>query len=121
MSKYVLVRGWLECDFNQVKQIERINEEFIKCSKQYSLSETIVQMYSKGWFYPKSPINWTSVVCLGVNINHAALYYIKEMVVNVSEIEMLDGYFRVSDDEGDLFLEWIVKDGFLEERAVCNS
>ncbi|MFO6485171.1 hypothetical protein ACLBR5_24635 [Escherichia coli] len=67
-----------------------------------------------GWC-SEYPINWVSVISLGVNINQIAFDYIKDMIVNVSKTERLDGYFRVNDDEDNLFLEWIVKDGYLEE------
>lgn len=75
-----------------------------------------MQLYSKGWSYPAFPINWISVISLGININENALNYIKNMIINVSKIVILDGYFRINDDEGKLFLEWIVKDGYLEEK-----
>ncbi|EER7886482.1 hypothetical protein F1Z54_005576, partial [Escherichia coli] len=50
-----------------------------------------------------------------------AFDYIKDMIVNVSKTERLDGYFRVNDDEDNLFLEWIVKDGYLEEIILSGS
>ena len=58
---------------------------------------------------------------IGVNINQIAFDYIKDMIVNVSRTERLDGYFRVNDDEDNLFLEWIVKDGYLEEIILSGS
>ncbi|URA05070.1 hypothetical protein [Escherichia fergusonii] len=116
MSKYVLVRGWFECDFEQVNVIKRINDEYLKYSVNDSLQENVLQLYSKGWSYPPLPINWVSVVSLGININQTALDYIKNMVINVSKIEALDGYFRVDDDEGEVCLEWIVKNGNLEVK-----
>ncbi|EJE0806693.1 hypothetical protein M4M47_003511, partial [Escherichia coli] len=70
---------------------------------------------------PEYPINWVSVISLGVNINQIAFDYIKDMIVNVSRTERLDGYFRVNDDEDNLFLEWIVKDGYLEEIILSGS
>ena len=33
----------------------------------------------------------------------------------------IDAYFRVNDDEDNLFLEWIVKDGYLEEIILSGS
>ncbi len=37
MSRYILIRGWFECDFEQVKKIKEANEEFFKHSEKYLL------------------------------------------------------------------------------------
>ncbi|EKY6639765.1 TPA: hypothetical protein HJT69_003992 [Escherichia coli] len=121
MSRYILIRGWFECDFEQVKKIKKANEEFFKHSEKYLLPENTKRLYLNGWCYPEYPINWVSVISLGVNINQIAFDYIKDMIVNVSKTERLDGYFRVNDDEDNLFLEWIVKDGYLEEIILSGS
>ncbi|ELO75167.1 TPA: hypothetical protein JEL63_003894 [Salmonella enterica subsp. enterica serovar Enteritidis] len=120
MSRFILIRGWLECDFEQVEKIKNINDEFFLRSGKYLLSDDVVKLYSKGWYYPEQPINWISIISLGLNINYIALNYIRDMISNIALKEMVDGYFRINDDEEQLSLEWIIKNNCLEEKILTN-
>ena len=120
MSRFLLIRGWIECDFEQVEKIKNINDNFCLQSSKYILSDDLMRLYSKGWHYPEQPINWISIISLGLNMNVIALDYIKNMITNIIIKEMVDGYFSIDDDEDGLSLEWIIKNSHLEENVLSK-
>ncbi|WP_127959315.1 hypothetical protein [Serratia microhaemolytica] len=117
MSRFILTRGWIECDFEQVRKIKESNVSFAKNSNKYSLSLEMTELYKKCWHYPSEEINWISIISFGANINGVAIYYIKDMVSEICAKEKVDGYFRIDDEEEQSYTEWFITDGNLIEKT----
>jgi hypothetical protein len=86
MSKFTLVRGWLECSFDESNKMRVVTQKFLERSAQYDLSTEMVNNYMKGWKFPDAPINWVSIVFFGADVNQLALPFIKALIIEAAAV-----------------------------------
>lgn len=110
MARFALVRGWLECSYEDVGRIRDIVFEHWRLSSQYGLAVETADLYRTGWIFPTSPINWVSVVFFGANIDQKAVGFIFDCISKIvdSEVEV-DGLFHVDDEDGENLRLWSIK------------
>lgn len=105
MGIYVSVRGWLECDEQQLAAINAV------------IAAHDDGHYSGGWGAPRRHINWTYYVFYGADIREAAL---DELLDQLREIARIPASDADNDRVSGLFLashevhgmsEWQVRDG----------
>jgi len=117
MSKLTLVRGWLECSFDESKEMHSAILNLTAEARGKDIPSEILDLYMRGWVYPESPINWVSLVFFGAQVKSSAIPFIKEMVRIASSVgDEINGLFYVDDDDGEGHLAWYVSSGSLEER-----
>jgi hypothetical protein len=104
MGIYVSVRGWLECDKQQLAHVKEI------------ISMHDDAFYSGGWGFPTRPFNWTSFVFYGGEIRDSEVDWLLDQLREIARIPASDedhdevrGFFVASHDtEGSS--EWRVQD-----------
>jgi hypothetical protein len=105
MGVYVAIRGWLECDQEQLDAVKEI------------IQSNNDGRYSGGWGFPVRRFNWTSYAFYGGDIREAFVPWFFDQLVAIAELP-------ASDEDGDrvqgLFMathemtglaEWQVRDG----------
>ncbi|MET7732971.1 hypothetical protein ABZT02_16600 [Streptomyces sp. NPDC005402] len=106
MGIYVSVRGWLECDEQQLAAAQEI------------ISSHEDGHYSKGWGTPRQHVNWTYYVFYGADIRESGLDWLVHQVREMASIPANEDGDRVRG----LFLasheihgttEWQVREGRL--------
>ncbi|WP_405730320.1 hypothetical protein OG607_30385 [Streptomyces sp. NBC_01537] len=99
------IRGWLECDREQLAAVKAIIESHDD------------DRYSGGWGFPARPFNWTSYAFYGGDIREACVPWLFDQLVAIAGLP-------ASDEDGDrvqgLFMathemtglaEWQIRDG----------
>ena len=116
MSRFALVRGWLECSFEEVQAIREAVEQVAKRVEEDALPPEMVAAYLRGWNFPASPMNWVSLVFYGANINSQALPFVRKMIEAAASVgEEIDGLFHVDAEEAEDALQWTISDGVVSE------
>ncbi len=105
MGTYVSVRGWLECDEQQLTAIQTV------------ISTHDDNHYSGGWGLPRQRFNWTCYIFYGGDIREQALDWLLGQLRAIAEIPASD---EDNDPVRGLFLatheangtsEWQIRDG----------
>lgn len=118
MSRFALIRGWFECPFDECEKIKTTVSKFTEQAEKYGLTRSVVELYMTGWHFPKSPLNWVSLVFFGANINEIALPFIRDMLIAASVAsEGISGEFYMEDEEGSS-MAWKLHNGNLNENKV---
>jgi len=120
MGKYVSIRGWFECEENDISTIKKVCEEFTKNYDDTLLSPEKRKLYQSGWIFPESQINWTTYIFYGADIREYHLDFIKEQISQIAIIPDITGYFLVDDHEGDRKLCWQIVDQALIQTEQTN-
>lgn len=81
MGVYVSVRGWLECDDEQLVRVREI------------ISAHDDNFYNGGWAFPAKPFSWTSYAFYGGDLRDHEAHWLLEELKEITEIPS-------SDDEG---------------------
>ncbi|MFB9240823.1 hypothetical protein IV454_26690 [Massilia antarctica] len=112
MAKFSLIRGWLECSFDDVAEIKKTIDEHWKLFPGYALTESQAELYKNGWTFPPGPMNWISLVFYGGNLNERATQFFKDCLEKISRMELeVCGTFFVDDEEGEDFRLWMLNEG----------
>jgi hypothetical protein len=105
VAVYVSIRGWLECDEEQVAAIQDI------------VSTGDGGLYSGGWSFPREPFNWIRYVFFGGDVRQEAIPGFLGHLVEIARIPASDsdndlvlGLFLAS-HEVDGMEEWQIRDG----------
>ncbi len=116
MSRYVSVKGWLECEDSQVGRIKRIISDYKPKSDFGSIfNNDNIELYNKGWCYQKEIINWTSYIFYGADIKEYYLEFIKEEIKEIlRRNNKIDGMFFFSYEE-DGIIYWKITDSKITE------
>ncbi|MDS9876016.1 MULTISPECIES: hypothetical protein [Pseudomonas] len=100
MSSYISIRGWVECDFDEVSTVKNSAIESWGVCDKYGLGRKAADLYWKGWSFPNAPINWRSYVFYGAVVNSQAYDFFKFVLSNIANLNAdFDGVFYV-DFEG---------------------
>lgn len=118
MGRYASVRGWFECDENDLDEIKSFLNNF-KGKDKHIIKPEEEDLYKKGWTFQASTINWTSYVFYGADIRVYGIDYVKDMfesfVKNFPEVE---GYIKVNIEDESYELTWRYGDGeFIEDKV----
>ncbi|WP_329264969.1 hypothetical protein [Streptomyces pseudovenezuelae] len=106
MGIYVAVRGWLECDKEQLAAAQEI------------ISSHEDGHYSHGWGAPGRPVNWTHYLFYGADIRESAVDWLMHQIRDMARIpanedgDRVTGLFLAS-HEIDGMTEWQVREGRL--------
>lgn len=104
MGVYVSVRGWLQCDEEQLNPIR----EIIASHEDHH--------YSGGWGTPRRHVNWIHYVFYGADIRESAVDWLLDQIREIAQVPAIDEEDRVTG----LFLathevhgtsEWQVRQG----------
>jgi len=116
MSSNTSIRGWIECDDEQVEQIK-----------------TVVALhggtpYAQGWSFPsaKASGSWLNFIFFGAATNQDISNWLEPQLAEIAAItpkspdEHVRGLFFVS-SEAHGRSEWLLKDGHLQKTATTNK
>lgn len=107
MANYSLVRGWIECLFEDVETIKKIVFLHKYEAEKYLVNSDIADLYWEGWSFPSQPINWVSFVFYGGNVNSLALPFIKDCLIKISKSGVdISGVFYINSDEEEKQQKW---------------
>jgi hypothetical protein len=116
MSKFWLIRGWLECSFEDIPQIRILIDEHWKHFQDYALTERQAELYKQGWIFPPAPMNWISLVFYGGNVNEQATHFVRACVEKISAMELeVCGAFFVDDEENEDLRLWKLNEGTFQD------
>lgn len=115
MGYYISVRGWLESEFEKVKDIRKSIAETIQ--KTYGLeSKEYCSQSLQGWRYPEKTLNWTAYIFYGCDLRQYCLEFFEEQLRSaVIADKEVSGYFRIDSEDGEIKEEWIVGNGEIEK------
>ncbi|GKQ36997.1 hypothetical protein [Streptomyces sp. A012304] len=107
MGSYVSVRGWMECDGQQLAAVQEV------------IAAHDDDHYTHGWGSPRRHVNWTHYVFYGADIRASALDWFTDQIEAIARIpasdadgDLVQGLFLVRHEvEG--ATEWQVRDGRL--------
>ncbi|MFE3037834.1 hypothetical protein ACFXKY_40035 [Streptomyces canus] len=116
MGVFVRIRGWLECDDQQLAQVKEIVQ-----------ADDAGQTYSGGWAFPPRQYNFVNWVFYGAEMRAQSVGWFLDRLRNVARIPASDedddritGLFFVS-HEVDGMSEWQVRDGTVLIRAASDA
>ncbi|WP_236654808.1 hypothetical protein [Streptacidiphilus anmyonensis] len=106
---YVAVRGWLECDREQLTKIGEI-----------IAAGDVDRVYSGGWTFPERQCAWTNVVFFGADMREQHLESVLDQLRSIARVPATDadndlvrGLFIVS-HETEGTAQWLVHGGSVE-------
>ncbi|MCI9079895.1 MAG: hypothetical protein HFH68_13430 [Lachnospiraceae bacterium] len=122
MAKYVSVKGWLECEYSQIKEIKKIIDNYKTRTNMGSIfSSENMEFYNKGWRYPEEIINWTAYVFYGADIKESYLEFIQDEIKEIlKKITYIDGMFFFYYEEGEIKYWKIIDSKMKEEKNIFN-
>lgn len=113
MVVYVTVRGWLECDREQLTKVEEI-----------IATGDVDRLYSGGWTLPERQCAWTNLVFFGADMREQhlesvldRLRFIARVPATDADNDLVRGLFIVS-HETEGITEWRVHGGSVEIADV---
>ncbi len=122
MARYVLVRGWLECSFDDVSKIQSLIDSHWENHDDYVLSNMAADLYKLGWSLPKTPINWTSFIFYGADIQAPAVSFVKDCLSSIAKSNSeLVGFFRIDYYEDGCVSNWVISDGMLVDKVEADT
>jgi hypothetical protein len=104
VGTYVSIRGWLECDEQQLAAIRAI------------ITAHDEGFYSNGWGTPRRHINWTHYLFYGADIRESELDWFREQVQEIAAVpanadgDHITGLFFASHEVTGMS-EWQIRDG----------
>jgi len=96
MAKYVSVKGWLECEYSQIKEIKKIIDDYKTRTNMGSIfNNENMKFYNKGWRYPEEIINWTAYIFYGADIKEYYLEFIQDEIKEILKKNPLTAVVQV--------------------------
>lgn len=114
MANYISIKGWLECEYDDINLIKSIISEYaFKKSYDTLMDYDIRTLYNKGWHFQEEVINWTSYIFYGADMKKYCLKFIKDELFAIAKVnDAIEGLFFIDDEEGESIL-WKISDGKL--------
>ena len=110
MARYVLIRGWLECSFDDVAAIKDLINQHWETSSQYHIPQEAASLYQSGWTFPATPLNWTSLIFYGADVRAGSVAFIFDGLSKIAKADIeINGLFHVDDEEGESPRLWTIK------------
>ena len=118
MARYSLIRGWLECAFDDIGAIEKVvNEHWMLC-ETYGIDAERAALYKKGWGFPREPMNWTSVIFYGGNVSQIAVSFLQDCMEKIAVLNIeICGAFFIDDEEETDIRQWLLNDGKFQNMS----
>ncbi|MDE6312569.1 MAG: hypothetical protein K2M46_02955 [Lachnospiraceae bacterium] len=122
MAKYVSIRGWIECEHNQVANIKKIITDYgNRIDFESPICQENVRLYNKGWCYQSATINWTSYIFYGADVKEYYLCFIEEEIREIVNRNFeLEGIFFLDYEEGERKCWKISNFDIIEEKIVTD-
>jgi len=94
MSRYISIRGWLECDDDiYTNVIKFINKYEIEYEKFY-LSEEQIKYYQKGWVFNNYQIGWRRYIFYGADVKSYNTAFFTKQLEDICQLKFnIDGKF----------------------------
>ena len=104
MSKYVSIKGWLECEHSQLEEIHKIISDYgFKKEFESIVGYESMALYNKGWCNRKEIINWTSYIFYGADVKDYCAYFIQSEIREIlSKCSEIEGMFFFQHEEGEM-------------------
>ena len=117
MSKYVSVKGWIECDSTQIEGIRKIILNYESRADFGNIIDCkTIEFYNKGWCYPNENINWTAYIFYGADVKEYCLDFIKEEIKEILTVNTeIEGKFFFDYEEGEVKC-WEIVDSQIVEK-----
>jgi hypothetical protein len=115
MGVYVSVRGWLECDKDQLAFVKDV------------ITAHDDDFYSGGWGFPTKHFNWTHYVFYGGDIRESEVNWLLDQLREIARIpasdedgDLVRGFF-VASHEVEGSSEWRIKDATVSISPVGDQ
>ena len=116
MSTVATIRGWLECDDDQIAQIKQVVQNHID------------EHYTSAWAFPpaKTTGSWINFAFFGVSADQAVTEWLEQQLQAIAALqpkspdEYIRGIFFVS-VEGQPRQEWHIANGALRKTAASAA
>lgn len=118
MSRYVSIRGWLECDGEDIPGLKEIVNNYSKNWSKFGMTQEIRTLYQKGWRFPSDSINWTNYLFYGADLKSYFAEYIKDQLSTMATTNHeIEGVFYIDDEDREEKIIWKIDGGELIETA----
>lgn len=118
MAHFVLVRGWIECDFESTPFMRERAARWAARGPEHGLTPEQAQLYARGWIFPEAPLNYVSLVFYGADVRRSALDFVRAMVGDVVGLEPdAQGTLFLDDDDGAGQSVWRVLGAVVTDEA----
>lgn len=117
MSSYYMVRGWIECVYEDVELVKSVACASWSRFNEFCVDEELASSYWGGWFFPSGPINWVSYVFYGATVNSVAYHFIRYVFDEIAASNPeLSGVFYLDDEDGDKSTVLLMDGGKISEK-----
>lgn len=117
VGQFSLIRGWLECDFDDVEKIRISVGKHWESFDAYGLTEDQATLYKTGWVFPAAPMNYVALIFYGGHVRHDFTDFFKDCFEKISKMDMeVCGAFFFDDDEEEQSRAWILNEGTFEDN-----
>ncbi len=117
VGHFSLIRGWLECDFDDVEKIRVSMETHWESFGAYGLTEDQAILYKMGWIFPAAPMNYVALIFYGGHVRHHFTDFFKDCFEKISKMDVeVCGALFVDDDEEEQSRAWILNEGAFEDN-----
>ncbi|MFJ7155515.1 hypothetical protein ACIQUQ_11305 [Streptomyces sp. NPDC101118] len=122
MAQYFNVRGFIDCDYQDLDVIRNVVDQFSDSGGEFHLSEESVSLYLGGWVYQQREINWIAHAFFGAVMRLGGVDLVFSQLKRIAEaVPDLEGLFFVDDEEGGPTAQWKVADGSVSVRRSAAS
>lgn len=123
MANYITIKGWLQCEYEQVETIRKNMQTCIKDCGLYAMNNEQVTCYSSAWVFPQKPLNWSAFIFFGADIKNYAVSFVKYQVESALINDEITGYFELEYEFEDLDKKtvWRIERKKIEENDVYSS
>ncbi|MET9108560.1 hypothetical protein [Streptomyces zhihengii] len=112
MARYENVRGYLDCDFEELDTIRGIVAGYGSRAVEFQLGKDVLDLYLSGWVYQPKEINWVAHAFFGASMRPEGSAMVLDVVSTIAErLPEVEGRFFVDDEEGSVSARWCIADG----------
>lgn len=102
MAKYYDARGYISCDFDQIREIRAFVEAYGYDAEEWRREKSRLNLYKAGWLYQAERINWVGHVFYGASVQMDGVDLLRgclrELAAQFPDVE---GVFVVDDEEAE--------------------
>lgn len=114
MSRFFNVRGFLDCDFEELRSVKSIVSRYRKMGAGFGLTDEISELYLAGWLYQEREINWMTHAFFGASMRLQGVEFVLAQITRIAEeLPEVEGMFIVDDDESSESTRWDVASGIV--------
>jgi hypothetical protein len=110
MAYYYSFRGWLEVEpENFSRVIEAVRLQQASHAKNSKLA-----LYSQGWCWSETPINWTRYLFYGADLTKEGLDFFQKLLEGITGMGLnVSGYFHAQGEDGEENIVYKIVDDML--------